>query len=76
MPRQLIVVIGLLVGIIVVATVLAFTLGSDAASLFSNLATLGVMLGAIGYIVLYDSRTRWPELSARQRLGRLLSLKR
>lgn len=76
MPRPLIVMCTLLALLIPLSLVLALT-GQPALAFFvSNAGTVLILLGMIAWIVLIDSRKRWPRTSAWERLARLLTFQR
>ena len=63
--------------LLVIAIVWVFLLVSeDAAWWLSLLGTPGIYIADIIYIVFFDSKSRWPGLTARQRAVKLMTYQR
>jgi hypothetical protein len=71
MPRQLKIIMGLVVANMVIG--IAVTL---AGGYWPQWSTLLVMLGGALYVVIFDPMNRWPDSSWHRRIGRLLTFDR
>jgi peptidoglycan/LPS O-acetylase OafA/YrhL len=65
-----------MIAIIVIGIVLIVTDHTTAASLVSNIGTLVWLLLVGAWIVLWDSRKRWPRATVMQRLSNVLTFRR
>lgn len=74
-PRAMIATVAALLGVMGTALGLALA-GFWWSGLFSQLATAAVMFTALGWVVIVDSRSRWPGAPWWARLARVLTFYR
>ncbi len=63
--------------VIIIAAACLFAVGhGDAAWAVSNLGTILVLIGNLVYIVIWNSRKRWPGTTAWERLVKVMTFER
>lgn len=65
-----------LCAVLIVTTILFFAGYEGAAVTVGSLGSITVMFGVFFYIVLFDSKRRWPNTSVSERIARILSFER
>lgn len=62
--------------VLIAALVVFITVSPAVGALVSELGTLMVMLGWLAWVIIFDSRKRWPGASVAQRADRVMTFKR
>jgi len=76
MPRPVLFLIGTTLLILVAAITLMVMGYENAAWVVGNFGTLGLFLGMLAYVVLWDSRKKWPNLTVGERATKVLTFQR